>query len=73
MSDKTKDIIEYLVMFVRLFAKRFSLTDSEAFMYMKRFGGINLVIEHYDIMHTLSMNDTIDDMSTFCRRFGGKL
>lgn len=73
MPDKTKDIIEYLVMFVRLFAKRFSLTDSEAFRYMKRFGGINLVIEHYDIMHTLSMNDTIDDMSAFCRRFGGKL
>jgi hypothetical protein len=40
---------------------------------MKRFGGIGLVIDHYDIMHTLSMDDTIDDMSKFCRRAGGKL
>ena len=73
MSKTSQNTIEYLVVFIREFAKRFSLTDSQAFRYMKRFGGIGVVIDHYDIMHTLSMDDTIDDMSNFCRRAGGKL
>lgn len=73
MTEVSKNKIEYLVVFINKFAKHFSLTDTQAFRYMKRFGGINFVLQNYGIMHTLDMDDTISDMSVFCRKSGGKL
>ena len=73
MTELNKNIIEYLVVFIREFAKRFSLSEPQAYRYMKRFGGIGLVLKSYGIMHTLDMDDTISDMTLYCRRQGGIL
>ena len=73
MTKQTKNKIEYLVVFIREFAKRFSLSESQAFRYMKNFGGIQLVLKNYGIMHTLDIDDTISDTALYCRKTGGKL
>lgn len=65
--------IEYIIAMVNLFARRFELTDSQAYRYIKRYGGITLIDEHYNIMHTLDPYQTIDELSDYCRRFGGAL
>lgn len=65
--------IEYIIVMVDLFAKRFELSGSQAYRYIKRYGGIKLMDEHYNIMHTLDPYQTIDELSAYCRRFGGLL
>ena len=73
MSKQTLDIIEYTIALVNEFAKRFALSESDAFRYIDRYDGMKLIEQCYDIMHTLSFADSVDGMASYCRRNGGTL
>jgi len=68
-----KDKIEYIVMLIAEFAKRYKITSQEAFRYLMKYRAIELCDAHYGIMHTLSLDDNIDSMTIYCRRNGGTL
>lgn len=67
------DKIEYIVMIIAEFAKRYQLTTKQAYRYIARYKGIELCEEHYGIMHTLSMDDNLHSLAVYCRRNGGQL
>ncbi len=67
------DITEYTVLLIRKFAQRFGLTDRQAANYIERYGAMGLLRTHYDIMHTLSFEDNIESLTTYCHRKGGTL
>ena len=73
MPKLTWDKIEYLVMLVNKFARRFSLSDVEAYRYISQYQGIELMDEFYDVMHTQSFPDMVDSMAKFCAKNGGNL
>ena len=68
-----KDIAEYMIALVNEFAKRFKLTDKQAFRYMKRYGAVDFFIQHYDAAHTQSFEDMVVMVRDFCKNRGGKL
>lgn len=68
-----KDKVEYIVALVNEFAKRFGLTDVQAFRYINYYHGIELIEQHYNIMHTLDFNEIIDSVASYCKRQGGAL
>lgn len=68
-----KDKIEYTVSLVSDFAKRYSLSTTQAFNYLDRFNAIAFINQHYNITHTLSFSEILDDLSVYCRNRGGKL
>jgi hypothetical protein len=41
--------------------------------YLSRYGGIDFLVEMYEIEHTLGINDTVEDMARICRNNGGTL
>ena len=49
-----KDKIEYTVALVSDFAKKYSLSTTQAFNYLDRFNAITLLEQHYNIAHTLA-------------------
>ncbi len=67
-KTEIKDRIDYIVMCVSEFAKRFKLTNQQAYAYLRRFSGIELILKHYDIMHTLSLNDAMESLQILCYR-----
>ena len=71
MSELKKKI-NYTVVCVNEFANRFNLEKKEAFTYLYDFKGIEFIKEHYDIEHTLSIDDAVDDLTLVCRNNGGK-
>ncbi len=73
MSKRTLDVIEYTVALISEFAKRFGLSEVDAFKYIDRYNGMELINQCYGIMHTLSFADSVDGMASYCRRNGGKL
>lgn len=73
MGYDIRDIIEYLVWLVSEFAKRYGLTESQAYNYMSNFKGISFVYDCYASLHTLSIEDGIDDVAAVCRQNGGAL
>lgn len=70
---QTKDKVEYIVALVNEFAKRFDLTDVQAYRYINHFNGIDLIDQHYNIMHTLDFKDMVDSLAKYCNRQGGAL
>ena len=59
-SDILRDKAEYLMSLI-----------SQVYRYVKRYGGICLVDEHYDIMHTLRFIDALESMTMYMKRQGG--
>lgn len=65
--------IEYIVCCVGAFASRFNLTNEHAYAYLRRFCGIDFLIDCYAAEHTLSIDDAVDDLVGICLKNGGKL
>lgn len=65
--------IEYLVSCVGEFALRHSLTNSQAYAYLKHFLGIDFLIRYYEAEHQLSIDDAVEDFTLICHRNGGKI
>ena len=63
-----KDKVEYIVALVSEFAKRFDLTDVQAFRYIAHFKGIEMIEQHYDIMHTLDFKEMVNSLANYCNR-----
>ena len=68
-----KDRIEYAVSLVSDFAKKYSLSTIQAFNYLDRFNAIDFVNQHYNITHTLSFAEVIDNLELYCKNRGGSL
>ena len=71
MDDQYK--IPYLNAVIRTFGNRFNLTVQQSFRYLYNFKGIQFLLEYYDVEHTLSIDDTEDDLITVCQKNGGEL
>ena len=66
-----KDKIEYTVTLVSDFAKKYSLSTTQAFNYLDRFSAITLLEQHYNIAHTLSFSEMVDTLASYCKDHGG--
>jgi hypothetical protein len=65
--------LEYFVACIGAFAEKYSLTNSQAYKYLKRFAGLDFLNEFYNIEHTFSIEEAVDDLTTICQRNGGAL
>ena len=55
------------------FGKKFGLTLREAYSYLKEHGGMDFMVEFYDVEHLQSMEETVDDLAKICMNNGGKI
>lgn len=72
MSEQRKQI-NYTVACVSEFARKHGLGMKEAFIFLFQHRAIEFLKENYDIEHTLSLDDALDDMLMICERNGGML
>jgi len=73
MSQLNISKIGFLVALISEFGKRFNLTDKQSYDYISRYGGIEMFLQHYNILHTLPFSDMVEGMASYCQRQGGKL
>jgi hypothetical protein len=73
ISKQQINIINYIVICINDFAERFNLESKASYQFLSEFGGIDFLLNHYDIEHTLSLYDTIDDLERICVNNGGIL
>ena len=65
--------IEYVICCVGAFAARFDLSNAQAYAYLRRFTGIDFLLDCYAAEHTLSIEDAVDDLIHICLQKGGRL
>ena len=73
MSASVLNKIEYLILLVAAFASRTNVSEAQAYRYLSQYGALALCDKHYDIMHTLSLEENIETLQTYCQRKGGNL
>jgi hypothetical protein len=73
MKYNIRDIIEYIIALVNEFAKRFGLTEIQAYRYIRMHKGVAFLEQNYGIIHTLDFNEAVNSVALYCRRNGGKL
>jgi hypothetical protein len=73
MSEQLKKQINYTVVCVNEFARKKALHPRTAFLYLYQYKGIEFLEEFYEIEHTLSLDDAVEDLELICRKNGGDL
>ena len=71
VTKEQSNIINYTVICINDFAERFSLTTKMSYQFLSEFGGIDFLMQHYEVEHTLSLDEAIDDLELVCRKNGG--
>ncbi|MDE6409517.1 MAG: DUF3791 domain-containing protein [Muribaculaceae bacterium] len=72
-NREIKNRIEYIVVCISEFAKRFNLTTQQAYGYLHRFKGIDFLNEFYEVEHTQSIESAVDDLQMYCYNNGGRI
>lgn len=73
MSKEDINMIEYIVSCIGAFAQRFAMTNRQAYQYLHQYQGLQFLMDYYDIEHTQSIDDAVEDCASICQRHGGTL
>ena len=73
MQRAVIDKIEYLILLVSEFASHNNVSEVQAYRYLSQYGALALCEKHYNIMHTLSVEDNMQTLQSYCQRTGGTL
>ena len=73
MSQEEQNRISYYIACIGAFAEKFSVSNAFAFNYLLKYKGLAFISECYDIEHTFSIDDAVEDMQRICYRNGGVL
>jgi len=73
ITKQQSNTINYLVICINDFAERFRMDARAAYRFLAQYGGIDFLMQHYDIEHTLSLDDAVEDLELICRQNGGVL
>ena len=73
MSEQLRKQINYIIVCVNEFARRKAISSRTAFLYLYNYKGIDFLKENYDIEHTLSLDDSVEDLEMIFRKNGGEL
>lgn len=71
MIKEDINILNYIVVCISEFASRYEIHMRDAYIYLKQYKGIEFLKEFYDVEHTLSFEDVLDDLAVICRKNGG--
>ena len=73
MSREERNRISFFVACIGAFAERFSVSNAFAYNYLFQYKGLDFIYDFYDVEHTFSIDDVVDDMLKVCQRNGGQL
>lgn len=73
ISKEEQNIIDYMVVCVNEFAEKFRVNYKQSFNYLNNHNAIKFLLENYEVEHTLSIDDAIEDMAIIARKNGGNL
>ena len=73
MSKSVIDRINYIAVLTTEFATVHLITTQQAYLYLQRHNGLDFVDWFYDVEHTYSFENTVEDLTAHCKRMGGVL
>jgi hypothetical protein len=68
MAASVLNKIEYLVLLVAAFAAQSKISEAQAYRYLSQYGALALCEKHYNVMHTLSLEENIQTLQAYCQK-----
>jgi hypothetical protein len=65
--------VHYYVMCIGEFARMKGINVKDAFNYLHAYKGVEFLVECYDVEHTLSLENAVEDLTRVCRNNGGSI
>ena len=62
-----------LILFLLVIGCHWIVSNSQAYAYLRRFTGIDFLLDCYAAEYTLSIDDAVSDLQVICQREGGKI
>ena len=72
-KEEITNRLDFIVACVGEFSMKHGLSNIEAYSYLRRFSGIEFLLKHYEAVHTLSIDEVVEDLQVLCNRNGGKV
>ena len=69
MSKTLKDRLDYLIALV----SEFAASLQQAYLYLQQYKGLDFADEFYDVEHTQSFDQAVEDITMYCKRMGGNI
>ncbi len=73
MPNTERNLLDYMVVCISEFASHYKIHMREAYLYLQQNKGLDFLREFYDVEHTLSFDDVIEDLTAICKKNGGVL
>ena len=73
MSKEENNILDFIVSIISDFAARFRISIPQAYRYLDNNKGIDFLLRNYDVEHTFSFDDVVQDVTDFCHNRRGSL
>lgn len=72
-ADELNNRLLYYFCCIGAFARKHSMTNAEAYRFLSDFKGLDFIDTFYEVEHTQSIEDSVEDMLAVCQRNGGVL
>jgi hypothetical protein len=73
MDNDLSNMVEYIIAVISEFAAKHKISTKQSYNYLAKYNGMNFLERFYNVNHTLSFNDVVDDLTVFCKNNGGNL
>jgi hypothetical protein len=73
LDKQTSDKVSFITFIIPEFAAKFRINTQEAYRYLKQYGGLDFLHEHWWALHTDNEYYTLLDLYDVCRENGGYL
>jgi len=71
LSKETRDEISFLSFIIPEFAAAYKMNVQDAYRYLKQYGGLDYLREHWWALHTDNPFWAVRDLFEICRQNGG--
>jgi hypothetical protein len=71
LSKETSDKIHFIAFIIPQFADAYKMNVQEAYLYLKKYGGLDFLYEHWWALHTDNVLYALNDLYSVCYENGG--
>jgi hypothetical protein len=71
LDKQTSDKVSFISFIIPEFAAAYKMKISDAYRYLKKYGGLDYLYEHWWALHTDNEYYTLLDLYDVCRKNGG--
>ena len=71
LDKETRNEVSFIAFIIPAFAKAYKMNIQDAYRYLKKYGGIDYLREHWWALHTVNPFWAVRDIFEICRKNGG--